>query len=483
MSEEATAERIDPGPDRHLAALRWPLAGGALLVLALLSCLSLWSASAQASFPGANGKIFCEGLNDRESGTGDLEIISVNADGSAYTLVTNNGPLVDPAIGTAFLVDQNPAVSPNGRRVAWSTNRDGGSRIYVKNADGTGPETVLTTEGVARVHSWSPDGSQIYFNNNLGGFPGNNEVYRMNADGSSQTNLTNRGTSDVAPAVKPDGTRVLFHSNRNLSSNDFDIHSMNPDGTDVTNLTNNPAGNDLDANWKPDGTQIVFERFASGSNSNIFKMNADGSGVTQLTAQPTGLNRNPVWSPDGTRIAFDSGRGTATGQPNNQEVYTMNPDGSDVRRVTNSLGADGFCDWQAIPRPAARRPVLPPRVYYPGPTPPAAKLNTRLTLTAKPRRDRRLPFKYRFSGRVRIPAGVSKAAVCGGRVKLRLKKGSKTVAKGTAKVSSGCTYRRTFTIRNTRRTGRRKGKLKVAAAFGGNARLKPSKRSTTVRFF
>ncbi|MGH3995673.1 MAG: TolB family protein, partial [Pseudonocardiaceae bacterium] len=319
MSGEATAERIDPARDR---IPRWPTAGGALLVLSLLACMSLWDAPAQAGFPGANGKIFCEGLNDRATGTGDLEIFSVNADGSAYTPVTNNGPLIDPGIPTSFLTDQNPAVSPDGKRVAWSTNRDGGSRIYIKNADGTGPETVLTTEGVARVHSWSPDSRQIYFNNNLEGFPGNNEVYRMNADGTGQTNLTNRATSDVAPAVKPDGTKVLFHSNRNLGTNDFDIHAMNPDGTNVVNLTNNRAGNDLDPNWKPDGTQIVFERFASGSNSNIFKMNADGSGVTQLTFQAAGLNRNPVWSPDGTRIAFDSGRDTAAGQPNNQEVYT-----------------------------------------------------------------------------------------------------------------------------------------------------------------
>lgn len=210
MSGEATAERTYPAPARD----RRFLAGGSLLGVALLACLSVWGVVAQAAFPGANAKIFCEGPNDRATNTRDLEVFSVNAAGSAYTLVTNNGPLIDPAVPTSFLNDQNPAVSPNGKRVAWSTSRDGGSSIYIKNADGTGPETRLTTEGIARVHSWSPDSSQIYFNNNLEGFPGNNEIYRMNADGSNQVNLTNRATSDVAPAVKPDGTKVLFHSNR-----------------------------------------------------------------------------------------------------------------------------------------------------------------------------------------------------------------------------------------------------------------------------
>jgi hypothetical protein len=111
------------------------------------------------------------------------------------------------------------------------------------------------------------------------------------------------------------------------------------------------------------------------------------------------------------------------------------------------------------------------------------KLTTSLTLNAKPRRDRRLPFRYRFSGSVKFPAGINKAVVCGGTVKLRLRKGTKTVAKGTAAVSKGCTYKKTITIRSTRRTGTKKGKLKVAATFGGHTYLKSSKRSTTVRFF
>ncbi|MGH8571153.1 MAG: TolB family protein, partial [Gammaproteobacteria bacterium] len=178
---------MGPIHGRERGALSWLLSGGALLVPAFLVCLSLWGSPAQAAFPGANGKVFCEGLNDREANTGDLELFSINPDGSAYTLVTNNGPRVDPSVGTGFLGDQNPAVSPDGKRVAWSTSRHGGSHIYIKSADGTGPETRLTTEGVARVHSWSPDSRQIYFNNNLEGFPGNNEVYRMNADGTGQT--------------------------------------------------------------------------------------------------------------------------------------------------------------------------------------------------------------------------------------------------------------------------------------------------------
>lgn len=112
-----------------------------------------------------------------------------------------------------------------------------------------------------------------------------------------------------------------------------------------------------------------------------------------------------------------------------------------------------------------------------------SKLKTKLTLKAKPKRDKTLPFKYTFSGTVKIPSGVSKAAVCGGKVKLTLKKGSKTVAKGTATVSTSCKYKKKITIKSTARTGKKKGTLKVSARYGGNAFLKSSKKSTKVKFF
>ncbi|MGH8571155.1 MAG: hypothetical protein ACREX8_01080 [Gammaproteobacteria bacterium] len=130
------------------------------------------------------------------------------------------------------------------------------------------------------------------------------------------------------------------------------------------------------------------------------------------------------------------------------------------------------------PPGAIQRPILAPAL---GTVFPALK--TTLTLRPAPRRDKRLPFRYRFSGRVRIPAGMNKAAVCRGKVKLYLRKGTKTVTKGTARLSRSCAYKRNFKIANTRRTGKRHGKLKVTGAFGGNARLMSSKQNTTVRFF
>lgn len=128
--------------------------------------------------------------------------------------------------------------------------------------------------------------------------------------------------------------------------------------------------------------------------------------------------------------------------------------------------------------PAAQTPAPPP----PPPPPAAGKLRTTLTLSATPRRDLRLPFRYTFRGRLGLPAGTNRAAVCGGKVTLRLRKGLRTVARGSVRLSKSCSYQKRVSIFNTKLIGRKRGTLTVTAAFGGTAALKSSRKTTTVGY-
>ena len=138
----------------------------------------------------------------------------------------------------------------------------------------------------------------------------------------------------------------------------------------------------------------------------------------------------------------------------------------------------------AIGRIQALTPVVPPPppppIVMPPPPPPAAKLTTSLTLSATPKRRRSSPFRYTLKGSVRLPAGANKATVCSGDVKLTLRKGTKTLASGTAKLSKSCTYSKRLTI-SARSAKGRKGKLTARASFAGNAFLAASSKSTSVR--
>jgi streptogramin lyase len=100
--------------------------------------------------------------------------------------------------------------------------------------------------------------------------------------------------------------------------------------------------------WSPDGNMIAVEVF-EGGNWDLYLVQADGSGVRELTDLPGDENR-PTWAPDGTKIAF---MGSTT--PSSEDisasfdVYTIEPDGTDLRRLTEGAGAaPGALTWQPL---------------------------------------------------------------------------------------------------------------------------------------
>ena len=103
------------------------------------------------------------------AGDESCEIYVMNADGSAQTNVTHN-----------FASDFMSVWSPDGRTIAFASDRDGNSEIYVMNADGSNPVRLTYTDATDQYPGWSPDGSKITFESDR---DGNFEIYVMNADG------------------------------------------------------------------------------------------------------------------------------------------------------------------------------------------------------------------------------------------------------------------------------------------------------------
>jgi hypothetical protein len=106
-----------------------------------------------------------------------------------------------------------------------------------------------------------------------------------------------------------------------------------------------------------------------------------------------------------------------------------------------------------------------------------------LTVLVRPRRDRRLPFRYVIRGRLRLPTSVSAAEGCSGRVTIQIQRGKRKLATRRPKLSRSCRYRKVISFRSTRRLRASKGRLRVTTAFRGNALLS-SKRGAprSVRF-
>ncbi len=299
-----------PAPDRRRHNARYLVlgAGSMLVVAAVLVGGALLSPSTIRG-----GIAF---VSTRDSGFDDIhDIYVMNADGSGATNLSDNSA-----------DDFGPAWSPDGSKIAFTSNRNGGYDIYVMSADGSGVVRLTDDPAYDRSPAWSPDGTKIAF---ISDSDGNDNIYVMSADGSGLVGLTDDPAYDRSPAWSSDGTKIAFDSMRDGYDN---IYVMNADGTGVVHLTDGPAY-DRSPAWSPDGTKIAFVSYREGNNGEIFVMNTDGSGVVRLSNDPA-FDGSPAWSSDGTKIAFESMRS------GDSQIYVMNADGSGVVRLTEEDASD-----------------------------------------------------------------------------------------------------------------------------------------------
>ena len=247
-------------------------------------------------------------------------------------------------------------ILPLSGEIAFSSDKDGDSEIYLMNADGTSLRQLTENEGVDYPSSWSPDGRKLAF---ISDRTGTSEIFVMEIDGSgSVIQLTDDSGRDFEPIWSPDGRKIALNSWRD---GDSEIFVMDPDGTNLVQLTDNDVIETV-SSWSPDSQKLAFSR-ASKSIFNpdfeIFVMNADGGNAIQLTDNDT-HDLFTAWSPDGQIIAFTSWSEAASWvkigpdtfhQPIDSNIYLMNADGSNVRQLTYdnvSIGASWSPDGQFI---------------------------------------------------------------------------------------------------------------------------------------
>ncbi len=185
---------------------------------------------------------------------------------------------------------------------------------------------------------WSPDGSRVAFWSNR---DGSKEIYLMDAGGSNVKRLTNNLSDDVNPAWSPDGSKILFESERDGNR---EIYVMDADGGNQVRLTRHDAVDSTGA-WSPDGSQIAFASNRDTGlpynpyNMDIYVMNADGSNVKRIVDDPE-YDVGPQWSPDGRKILF------MTARHGNFDVYLMNADGTGQKNLTADYDrSDGAPVW------------------------------------------------------------------------------------------------------------------------------------------
>jgi Tol biopolymer transport system component len=292
--------------------------------------------SAQATFPGRNGRIAFslggEALPGAEPG--HSQIFTIKPDGTGLRQLTNVAADKSAA---------SPAWSPDGRRIAFQSNVSGDFQLWVMNADGSGKTRLLSDPGYAHYEpSWSPDGSRLVFSRCFValGFAAYCDLATVSATGGRPRTLLGGNWIHTRPRYSPDGSKIAFASNRGglLSA----IWVMNADGSGVRRLTR-AALEAFWPDWSPDGRHILFTDYCCVAFSNVRVMNADGSGVRKLTHFTSPRQGGfASYAPNGRKIVL------MAGPPSGEELsalYTMNADGSGLTRITSNRPNLILSDW------------------------------------------------------------------------------------------------------------------------------------------
>jgi Tol biopolymer transport system component len=207
-------------------------------------------------------------------------------DGEIWTMSAAGANPHDLVNDPAFS-DWGPAWSPDGRRIAFASNRRVGLVLWLMDADG-GHQLILTT-----VHgeypTWSPDGTQLAYSGGT-----YYDIRVVGADGSNDRPITGSPAYDMGPAWSPDGSWIAYHTQADAYPDlgeagmgpEMEIHLIRPDGSDDHRITDDDIEDSFPA-WSPDGRFLMWAR-----HGELVVARPDGSGRIDI-----GPGNFPSWVP------------------------------------------------------------------------------------------------------------------------------------------------------------------------------------------
>ncbi len=201
-----------------------------------------------------------------------------------------------------------------------------------------GPLVQHTSDGLDKQRpAWSPDGRQLAFARHESGGSHIRQYVTGTDPASVPRRVTKRDEPEYNAVFSPDGkTLLMVLISLSGTQGNLDIAAIHADGTGqriVARDSGKLSHQDWPA-WSPDGSRFAYSSTHEG-NQEIYTAAADGSQVTRVT-QSLGIDGHPCWTPDGRRLLL------ATDRWGGLEIASVLADGTGLKRLTRSPGLDDY---------------------------------------------------------------------------------------------------------------------------------------------
>jgi len=238
--------------------------------------------------------------------------------------------------------DEYPRWSPDGRSIAFTSNRGGTYQIYVMDADGGNVRRVTSGPDDAIEEGWHPDGKRIAYTVQRKKAIGRS--YRLwtadLASGAATALLPEFNGSTALPDFSPAAPLLAFTGKRTRG---WDAFLADLRTGEIRALTE--GGKSCRPRFSPDGTRIAYVSSTADGKGDVWIVNPDGGGKERLTDRPDSYDYYPAWSPDGKWIVFASG---TEHYPTEGiwELALIKPGTNLVVPLFKSGGRDVYPDWR-----------------------------------------------------------------------------------------------------------------------------------------
>lgn len=233
----------------------------------------------------------------------------------------------------AEIYDIMPATSPDGKWVAFTSNRDGNWEIYLSAVEIDWIRRITYDLSAIDLDPiWSPDGSQLVYESTRNG---NWDLYLFDVGTGLETRLTTNEGDDTQPSWSHDATKIVFESDE---SGIAQIYELTMATLEIRQLSKGMT-EDHEPQYSNDDQWILFRSNGENLNSVISTMSAEGGDVTALTGG-FGDAINAALSPDNTLVAYQSDADGDT------DIYVYEFSTGDIRKVTDNTLEDYAPMWR-----------------------------------------------------------------------------------------------------------------------------------------